>query len=65
MWLFWWIHGNLLEGRRLLLGVLAQEVSDEVRVRALAAAGAMAYAQGDLDGARTWHEGAELAPADR
>jgi predicted ATPase len=61
LWLFWWIRGNLLEGRRLLLEVLEGEISDEVRVRALAAHGAMAFAQGDLEGSRTWHEGAELA----
>ena len=61
LWLFWWIRGNLLEGRRLLQGVLAGNVSDAVRARALAAHGAMAFAQGDLQGARTWFEGAELA----
>jgi len=61
LWLFWWIRGNLLEGRRLLQGVLAGDVSDAVRARALAAHGAMAFAQGDLQGARTWFEGAELA----
>ena len=61
LWLFWWIRGNLLEGRRLLHEVLEQEIPDEVRVRALAAHGAMAFAQGDLAGARTWHAGADLA----
>lgn len=61
LWLFWWIRGNLLEGRRLLQAVLDGDTTDPVRARALAAHGAMAFAQGDLVGARSWHDGAELA----
>ena len=61
MWLFWWLRGRLLEGRRLLQGVLAQELSDPVRVRAHAALGAMAFAQGDHELARHWSTGADLA----
>jgi predicted ATPase len=61
MWLFWWLRGQVLEGRRLLLGVLAQDLSDRVRVRAHAALGAMAFAQGDMILARHWTTGADLA----
>ena len=61
LWLFWWIRGNLLEGRRLMQAVLAQDVSAEVRSRALAVTAAMAYAQGDLVGARAWYEGTDVA----
>jgi predicted ATPase/DNA-binding SARP family transcriptional activator len=61
LWLFWWIRGNVLEGRRLLQTVLAEELTDGIRARALAAHGAMAYAQGDLVGSRAWFEGADVA----
>lgn len=61
LWLFWWLRGRLLDGRRLLQGVLAQDVSDPVRVRAHAALGAMTFAQGDMSLARTWCTGARLA----
>lgn len=61
LWLFWWLRGRLLDGRRLLQGVLAQDVSDPVRVRAHAALGAMTFAQGDMALARTWCTGARLA----
>lgn len=61
LWLFWWLRGALLEGRRITTAVLAHEVSDEVRVRALAVQAAMAFAQGDLAAARTaWVAGDAL-----
>lgn len=63
LWLFWWLRGHLLEGRRIATAVLASDVPDDVRVRALAVLGAMAFAQGDLDGARCWADGAALAEA--
>jgi predicted ATPase/DNA-binding SARP family transcriptional activator len=61
LWLFWWLRGHLLEGRRLASAVLAGQLSDEVRARAHAVLGAMAFAQGDLDGAREWSVGAQLS----
>lgn len=61
LWLFWWLRGHLLEGRRLTSAVLAGQLSDEVRARAHAVMGAMAFAQGDLDAAREWGVGAELS----
>lgn len=61
MWLFWWLRGHLLEGRRLTQGVLSLEIADEIRVRNLAVLGAMTFAQGDTVLARSWCEGARLA----
>ena len=61
MWLFWWLRGHLLEGRRLARGVLDQEVSGPVRVRAHAVLGAMTFAQGDTLLARHWCAGVVAA----
>ncbi|WP_107773005.1 BTAD domain-containing putative transcriptional regulator [Nocardioides sediminis] len=61
MWLFWWLRGHLLEGRRLVQAVLAQELPDPVRVRAHAVMGAMTFAQGDTVLARHWCRGVVLA----
>ncbi|WGX95460.1 BTAD domain-containing putative transcriptional regulator [Nocardioides sp. L-11A] len=61
LWLYWWIRGALREGRRLMQGVLDAEVDDRVRVRAGAVVGALAFAQGDLDGAEIWEDSAALA----
>lgn len=61
LWLFWWLRGHLLEGRRITAAVLEHDVPDDVRVRALAVLGAMTFAQGDLEGARCWADGAALA----
>jgi predicted ATPase/DNA-binding SARP family transcriptional activator len=61
MWLFWWLRGHLLEGRRLTQGVLEQEVSGPVRVRAHAVHAAMTFAQGDTALARHWCMGVVLA----
>lgn len=63
LWLFWWLRGHLVEGRRITTAVLERDVPDDVRVRALAARGAMTFAQGDLEEARCWVEGAALAAA--
>ena len=63
IWLYWWLRGRPGEGRHLMEGVLAQDLPDDVRVRAFAVLGAMAFAQGDLEGARCWTEGRALAAA--
>lgn len=61
LWLFWWLRGALVEGRRIGTAVLEGEVCDEVRVRTHAVLAAMAFAQGDLATARThWEAGDEL-----
>ncbi|WP_167736173.1 BTAD domain-containing putative transcriptional regulator [Nocardioides sp. 503] len=63
LWLFWWLRGDLAEGRRLLEAVLSTRVEDAARLRAMAALGAMTFAQGDLLAARVWAAGAELGAA--
>jgi predicted ATPase/DNA-binding SARP family transcriptional activator len=61
LWLFWWLRGALVEGRRLTSAVLAEDVDDAVRVYMLAVHAAMAFAQGDLATAREgWEEGDAL-----
>ncbi|QIG41681.1 AfsR/SARP family transcriptional regulator [Nocardioides anomalus] len=60
LWLYWWLSGSLVEGRRLITAALGAGLSDEVRVRLLAAHAAMAFAQGDLDPARESWAAAEL-----
>lgn len=58
LWLFWWLRGALLEGRRISTAVLAGDVADDVRTRVLAVQGAMTFAQGDLLAAReAWTAG--------
>lgn len=62
LWLFWWVRGALREGRRLMEAVLADATDDLVRVRSGAVAAALAFAQGDLDFARTtWITSSDLA----
>jgi predicted ATPase/DNA-binding SARP family transcriptional activator len=61
MWLFWWARGHVLEGRRLCEATLSQDLSGPVRARVIAAAGAMAFAQGDFVGAACWSDGASLS----
>jgi predicted ATPase/DNA-binding SARP family transcriptional activator len=61
LWLYWWVRGELREGRRLMERVLAADVDDLVRVRAGAVVAAMGFAQGDLDAAELWVESAALA----
>ena len=55
LWQFWWLRGYLSEGRQQLQRVLSQTVGDGAtphRVRALLAAGTLAFRQGDYDAAR-------------
>lgn len=60
MWLFWWLRGHLLEGRRITQGALDLELSGPVAVRCHAVMGAMSFAQGDTVLARHWCRGARL-----
>ncbi|WP_205470942.1 BTAD domain-containing putative transcriptional regulator [Nocardioides sp. SYSU D00038] len=61
LWLFWWLRGALLEGRRICSALLGMELSDPVRVRTSAVLAAMAFAGGDLRTAREyWESGNEL-----
>lgn len=60
MWLYWWLRGHLLEGRRIAQGTLELKLSGPVQVRCHAVMGAMSFAQGDTVVARHWCEGAAL-----
>ncbi|WP_210651060.1 BTAD domain-containing putative transcriptional regulator [Nocardioides sp. SYSU D00065] len=60
IWLFWWLRGHFLEGRRLTQGVVEQDVSGPVAVRAHAVLGALTFAQGDMRLARNFCRAAEL-----
>ncbi len=65
LWLFWWLRGHLLLGRRLSETALANErLPDTARARVLAAAGAMAFALGDNPAAgRLWQQAFDLGQA--
>jgi predicted ATPase/DNA-binding SARP family transcriptional activator len=61
LWLYWWLRGDLIVGRRLMTAVLELDPSPPVRTRALAVEAAMCFAQGDLEPAeRSWAAGAAL-----
>ncbi|WP_416954351.1 BTAD domain-containing putative transcriptional regulator [Nocardioides sp. T5] len=60
MWLYWWLRGHLHEGRRLTQATLAHDLTGPTRTRVTAVLGAMAFAQGDLQAATCWGEGAAL-----
>lgn len=51
LWWFWWLRGNVREGRRFLERLLAfrENVSAPIRARVLNAAGALAGLQGHLE----------------
>jgi predicted ATPase/DNA-binding XRE family transcriptional regulator len=49
LWLFWRFHGHQREGRRWMEAVLERDVSPSLRPRAVHAAIAMAYMQGDYE----------------
>jgi predicted ATPase/DNA-binding CsgD family transcriptional regulator len=51
LWWFWWLRGNVREGRRFLEQMLAfrENVSPAIRARVLHAAGALAGLQGHLE----------------
>jgi predicted ATPase len=63
LWLFWWLRGHLLLGRRLTDATLAHEhLHGATRARTLAAAGAMGFALGDTSAAgRLWEQAFDLA----
>jgi predicted ATPase/transcriptional regulator with XRE-family HTH domain len=64
LWLYWWIRGRLILGRRLLEATLEHPLPASLRSRARASAGAIAFAQGDLAAAeRHWRQACEDAQA--
>ena len=59
LWRFWQMRGHLAEGRSAAEQVLRQPTVPQhpaEQVRALEAAGGMAYWQGDLEDARRWYQ---------
>ncbi|GGC15720.1 ATP-binding protein [Cellulomonas carbonis] len=49
LWLYWWLRGNLLRGRRLAEAALTLPMPRVERAKATLTMSAMAFAQGDLD----------------
>ena len=65
LWLYWWLRGRLIVGRRYAERALAMPMSGPTRVGALLTRSAMAFAQGDMAGsAPGWVEAAEIARRD-
>ena len=57
LWLFWWLRGHLLLGRRVMEQVAQQELPPALRSRALLSAAAMAFAQSDIPASEAgWQE---------
>jgi hypothetical protein len=57
LWIFWWIRGNIGEGRGWLAWVLAGEGGPPaVHARALNGAGVLAWTQGEYGQAVTLHK---------
>jgi predicted ATPase/DNA-binding XRE family transcriptional regulator len=54
LWLYWWLRGHHLHGRILLEGILAHDLSPEVRTQVETAAACMAFAQDDVPAALAW-----------
>lgn len=61
LWLYWWLRGSLITGRRHAERALARELPDLVRVDALLTRAAMTFAQGDLSASLPgWREAQEI-----
>jgi predicted ATPase len=58
LWLYWWLRGHLLHGRRLLEATLALPMAEQIRTRAELAAASMAFAQSDVPASRQWWQSA-------
>ena len=64
VWLYWWLRGRLLEGRRLAEATLELSLEPATRVRALLVTASMAFAQGHLELSGTrWRQARDLAQA--
>jgi predicted ATPase/transcriptional regulator with XRE-family HTH domain len=59
LWLFWWLRGHLIHGRRHMEAVLDRPLADGVRARAELAAATMAFAADDIASSRDWWTAAE------
>ncbi|HEU0101213.1 MAG TPA: helix-turn-helix domain-containing protein [Mycobacteriales bacterium] len=64
LWLYWWLRGRSVVGRRLAEQAPALDMSPLVRTRTLLATACMCFATGDVPAAdRYWRDGRELAAA--
>ncbi|MGW4892786.1 ATP-binding protein [Kitasatospora sp. NPDC004240] len=64
LWLYWWLRGRLLAGRRALEAVLEHQLPAGLRAMVLSAAAAMAFAQGEQQAALArWRRANRLAEA--
>jgi predicted ATPase/transcriptional regulator with XRE-family HTH domain len=61
LWLYWWLRGTLITGRRHAEQALALPLSDATRIEALLTRSAMTFAQGDLAASMPgWQEVREI-----
>nr|WP_269205411.1 BTAD domain-containing putative transcriptional regulator [Motilibacter aurantiacus] len=62
LWLYWWLRGRLLLGRRSMERALEHDLPPQARVGALIASACMGFAQGDLPHAeQRWSQAREIA----
>jgi predicted ATPase/transcriptional regulator with XRE-family HTH domain len=54
LWLYWWLRGHLLHGRRLLESALEMPLPEGIRIRTLLAAASTVFALSDFDASRRW-----------
>ena len=59
LWLYWWLRGHLVHGRRLMETTLAHDVDPSVRGKADLAAATMCFALDDIEASRSWWLAAE------
>ena len=59
LWLYWWLRGHLVSGRRQMESVLTHEIPAELRPRAELAAATMAFAMDDLEASHQWWSAAD------
>ena len=59
LWMYWWLRGHLVHGRRHMEAVLEHELPDGVRASAELAAATVCFAMDDLHASRSWWTAAE------
>jgi predicted ATPase/DNA-binding XRE family transcriptional regulator len=58
LWMYWWLRGHHVLGRRLAEAALAHDLPGDVLARAELAAATMCFAMDDLPASRAWWESA-------
>jgi predicted ATPase/transcriptional regulator with XRE-family HTH domain len=54
LWMYWWLRGHLVHGRRLMEATLPADLPVDLRARAELAAATMAFALDDIEASRQW-----------